>query len=392
MKKRYLIFLFAALLLLLCGCGSKKEVKTGYQIYYLNSEQTKLNPREYHPKSKDAEGMVKEFLRELSSAPEDVEYQKPIPNDVEITKYRIEGDQLSVWMDSDYYNMDAATEVFCRAAVVRTMTQIPDISCVSFFVGDSPLVDSKNNVVGLMTAESFVENPGEQINAIQTTTLTLYFSNRDGDALVKETQTVDTIFDPFMGSGTVLVESMLSGAKNVFGNDKPIHIEIGMGKGDFIIGMAKNNPNINFIGIEMYDSVIVKAVQKLENEELDNLKLIRMDARLIEDVFDKEIDLIYLNFSDPWPKSRAAKKRLTHERFLNRYENIFKGKKTIFMKTDNAALFEFSIESLSEFGYKLKNISLDLHNSDFKNNVMTEYERKFSEKGVKINRLEAYKD
>ena len=180
--------------------------------------------------------------------------------------------------------------------------------------------------------------------------------------------------------------------KNVFGNDKPIHIEIGMGKGDFIIGMAKNNPNINFIGIEMYDSVIVKAVQKLENEELDNLKLIRMDARLIEDVFDKEIDLIYLNFSDPWPKSRAAKTRLTHERFLNRYENIFKDKKTIFMKTDNTALFEFSIESLSEFGYKLKNISLDLHNSDFKNNVMTEYERKFSEKGVKINRLEAYKD
>ena len=96
MKKRYLIFLFAALLLLLCGCGSKKEVKTGYQIYYLNSEQTKLNPREYHPKSKDAEGMVKEFLRELSSAPEDVEYQKPIPNDVEITKYRTS--YLSGWI------------------------------------------------------------------------------------------------------------------------------------------------------------------------------------------------------------------------------------------------------------------------------------------------------
>ena len=178
----------------------------------------------------------------------------------------------------------------------------------------------------------------------------------------------------------------------LFGNQNPINIEIGMGKGDFIIEMAKKNPNVNFIGIEMFDSVMVRAVQKLENQNLDNLKLIRMDARLIEDVFDKEIDLIYLNFSDPWPKSRAAKKRLTHERFLNRYENIFKGKKTIFMKTDNTALFEFSIESLSEFGYKLKNISLDLHNSDFKNNVMTEYERKFSEKGVKINRLEAYKD
>ena len=180
--------------------------------------------------------------------------------------------------------------------------------------------------------------------------------------------------------------------KEVFNNSNPIHIEIGMGKGDFIIGMAKAHPDINFIGIEMYDSVIVKAVNKLENEEINNIRLIRMDARLIEDVFDKEIDLIYLNFSDPWPKNRNAKRRLTHERFLNRYENIFKGKKTIFMKTDNIDLFSFSIESLSEYGYKLKNVSLDLHNSDFEGNIMTEYEKKFSSKGVRINRLEAYKD
>ena len=180
--------------------------------------------------------------------------------------------------------------------------------------------------------------------------------------------------------------------RKVFNNENPIHVEIGMGKGDFIIGMAKKYPNINFIGIEMYDSVIVKAVKKLQEEKLDNLRLIRMDARLIEDVFDKEIELIYLNFSDPWPKNRCAKRRLTHERFLNRYENIFKDKKTIFMKTDNIDLFAFSIESLSEFGYVLKNISLDLHNSDYEDNIMTEYERKFSSKGVKINRLEAYKD
>ena len=156
--------------------------------------------------------------------------------------------------------------------------------------------------------------------------------------------------------------------------------------------MAKTYPNINFIGIEMYDSVIVKAVNKLEDEKINNIKLIRMDARLIEDVFDKEIDLIYLNFSDPWPKNRNAKRRLTHERFLNRYESIFKSKKTIYMKTDNIDLFAFSIESLSEFGYKLKNISLDLHNSDFEGNIMTEYEKRFSSKGVRINRLEAYKD
>ena len=179
--------------------------------------------------------------------------------------------------------------------------------------------------------------------------------------------------------------------KELFNNDNPIHIEIGMGKGDFIIGMAKMHPNINFIGIEMYDSVIVKAVNKLEPEEINNIKLIRMDARLIEDVFDKEIDLIYLNFSDPWPKNRCAKRRLTHERFLNRYEKIFNNKKIIYMKTDNVDLFTFSIESLSEFGYKLKNISLDLHNSDFEGNIMTEYEKKFSDKGNKIYYLEVFK-
>ena len=212
MKKRYLIFLFAALLLLLCGCESKKEVKTGYQIYYLNADKTKLNPMEYHPKHKDAEEMVKEFLRELSSVPEDVEYQKPIPNDVEITKYRIEGDQLSIWLDSDYYNMDAATEVFCRAAVVRTMTQIPDISCVSFFVGDSPLVDSKNNVVGLMTAESFVENPGEQINNIQEANLTLYFASATGDGLVRETQHV--YYSGNTSIEKLIMERLLDGPKS----------------------------------------------------------------------------------------------------------------------------------------------------------------------------------
>ena len=156
---------------------------------------------------------------------------------------------------------------------------------------------------------------------------------------------------------------------SIFNNDKPIYIEIGMGKGDFIIGNAKKYPNINFIGIEMYDTVMSKAVKKAEKESLDNLRLIRMDARLIEEVFDHEIDLIYLNFSDPWPKNRNAKRRLTHERFLNRYENIFKDKKTIFMKTDNVHLFEFSLESLSEFGYKLRNISLDLHNSDYEDNI-----------------------
>ncbi len=179
--------------------------------------------------------------------------------------------------------------------------------------------------------------------------------------------------------------------KNIFDNNNPIRIEIGCGKGNFIIQNALTYPDINFIGIEMYDTVLMYAVNKIE-KEIPNLRFIRMDARLIEDVFDKEIDLIYLNFSDPWPKARNAKRRLTHERFLTRYDSIFKREKTIFMKTDNTSLFEFSIESLSNYGYKLRNISLDLVNSDFEGNIMTEYEKKFTDKGVKINRLEAYKD
>lgn len=180
--------------------------------------------------------------------------------------------------------------------------------------------------------------------------------------------------------------------KLVFKNDNPIYIEIGIGKGKFIIENALKYKNINFIGIEMQDSVISKALKEAQNLEIDNLRFIRMDARLIEEVFYKEIERIYLNFSDPWPKNRTAKRRLTHERFLNRYEEIFIGEKVIFLKTDNDGLFSFSIESLSNYGYKIKNISLDLHNGDSEDNIMTEYEKKFSSKGIKIKRLEAYKD
>lgn len=177
----------------------------------------------------------------------------------------------------------------------------------------------------------------------------------------------------------------------VFNNSNPIEIEIGCGKGDFLIENALTYKDKNFIGIEMYDTVLMHAVNKID-KEIPNLRFIRMDARLIDEIFDKEIDLIYLNFSDPWPKTRNAKRRLTHERFLVCYDKIFKGKKVIYMKTDNTKLFEFSIESLSKYGYKLKNISLDLVNSNIENNIMTEYEKKFTLKGIKINRLEAYKD
>ena len=177
----------------------------------------------------------------------------------------------------------------------------------------------------------------------------------------------------------------------VFDNDKEIYIEIGMGKGDFIIGMAKLYPNINFIGIEMFDSVMARAVQKLEEENIPNLKLIRMDANEIENVFEKEIDRIYLNFSDPWPKNRHSKRRLTSHTLLSKYDSVFKGEKIIMQKTDNIDLFAFSIESLSTYGYTLKNVTLDLANNPIENNVETEYEKKFKAIDKKICRLEAYK-
>lgn len=175
-----------------------------------------------------------------------------------------------------------------------------------------------------------------------------------------------------------------------FNNENPIHLEIGMGKGDYIYNMALKYPNINFIGIEKYTGVIARAVKKYP-EFLPNLRIINMDALKLNEVFNKEIETIYLNFSDPWPKKRTAKRRLTSDVFLNIYNDVFKNKKRIVMKTDNLILFASSLVSLSEFGYILKDVNLDLANYDIPN-VVTEYEAKFMKNGVKINYLEAIKE
>lgn len=179
--------------------------------------------------------------------------------------------------------------------------------------------------------------------------------------------------------------------KSIFNNDNKICIEIGMGKGDFIIGMASSHPDINYIGIEKYDSVMVRAVEKLDGVDLQNLKLIKMDAEYIENVFDKEIDTIYLNFSDPWPKDRHEKRRLTSSNFLKKYDNLFNGTKHIIFKTDNRKLFEYSIKSLTDYGYATNSISLDLHSDDI-SNVETEYEKRFSSLGYPIYMIDVIKD
>ena len=177
---------------------------------------------------------------------------------------------------------------------------------------------------------------------------------------------------------------------NLFNNNNPIHIEIGTGKGNFIINKALNNPDINFIGIEKFDSIIARCLQKIP-EGLNNLKIVRMNALNIEEVFDHEVDTIYLNFSDPWPKKKWHKRRLTSLVFLKKYDKVFKENNHIIQKTDNRDLFEYSIISFSEYGYTIKNISLDLHNSDIEGNIMTEYEEKFSKKGNSIFYVEVEK-
>lgn len=185
-------------------------------------------------------------------------------------------------------------------------------------------------------------------------------------------------------------EEMKGKWKELFGNNKPIHIEVGMGKGKFITTLAGLNPDINYIGIEKYSSVLYRALEKMEELKLPNLYFIRMDAENICNVFEEnEIHKIYLNFSDPWPKDRHAKRRLTSKEFFERYDKILIPDGIVEFKTDNNALFDFSLEQIPMAGWNLVSVTRDLHNDTTMNNgnVMTEYEEKFSSAGNPINKL-----
>lgn len=182
--------------------------------------------------------------------------------------------------------------------------------------------------------------------------------------------------------------------QEIFGNDHPIRIEIGMGKGKFLYTLAKNHPQMNYIGIEKYSSVLLRAIQKMDEEALPNLLFIRMDAEEITEVFDEgEVDRIYLNFSDPWPKDRHAKRRLPSAQFLARYDVILRKEGVLEFKTDNRPLFDFAVEQLPEAGWQLKVLTYDLHKDPvlMEDNVMTEYEEKFSAQGNPICKYIIYR-
>lgn len=177
--------------------------------------------------------------------------------------------------------------------------------------------------------------------------------------------------------------------KQYFGNDNPIYAEIGCGKGKFIVQNAVENPDVNFIGIERQTTIMAIAARKVL-PEMKNIALIRGDAETLADIFAPgELSRIYLNFSDPWPKKRWAKRRLTHRHFLDLYKTLLNGDKEIFLKTDNTVFFESSLNEFCDTGWRLSNISLDLHNSGYEGNIMTEYEERFSGLGQPIYRLEA---
>ena len=185
-----LLLLCPALFLGLAGCGEEEESHAEYSLYYVNKEKTKTVAVGYEPQAEDARGMVQEFLDQLFRDTDSPDIRKAAPKGVELLSWKLENSQIYLYFNGAYAEMDNVSEVLCRAAFVRTLTQVEGVECISIYVGDTPLVDANGTLIGLMTAESFIENPGEQINTIQTASITLYFANKKGTKLVQEVQEV----------------------------------------------------------------------------------------------------------------------------------------------------------------------------------------------------------
>lgn len=207
--------LFLLLLVFVCtGCGKTNEAEGAYHIYYLNKDNTKITEKSYAPSSDetDTRQMIDEFLSQLASESGDVDYKHAISGEVRVIRYELEGQVLTLYFNNEYNKMDRIEEALSRAAIVRTLTQIDGVDCLTFYVGDAPLADSKGNPVGVMTNDSFIENPGEQINSIQTSTIVLYFANEKGNGLVQETQEVH--YSSNISMEKLVMEHLLDGPKS----------------------------------------------------------------------------------------------------------------------------------------------------------------------------------
>lgn len=209
---RCILLIFLLLLGTVMACGEKKQKTSDYYIYYLDKDKTKIVAEGFEPKASDTQGMIKEMLKALSKNTNSPDYQTAIPQEVQVNEWKLENAQLYLYFNNSYSEMDNVAEVLCRAAVVRTLTQIKGVDCISFYIGDSPLIDVNGAPVGLMTAESFVENPGEQINAILSSEITLYFANKDGTKLVPEVQEVH--YSSNISMEKLIMEHLLKGPEN----------------------------------------------------------------------------------------------------------------------------------------------------------------------------------
>ena len=212
MKRMVCFLLFVLSVTFFAGCEQKEEID-GYYIEYLNKDIDGIEKVSYKTETEDTLVLVEEFLRMLQSEPKQVSCRQSIPSYVEVVDYSLDGTMLTLWFNKNYYEMSNVEELLCRAAIVRTITQIPEINCVSFYVNDEPLMDAQGNVYGIMYPESFVENPGEQINSIQVANLSLYFSNASGDGLIKETREVH--YSSNISMEKLIMEQLLKGPDTV---------------------------------------------------------------------------------------------------------------------------------------------------------------------------------
>lgn len=200
------------LAVLFAGCGSRREEDSEYKVYYVNSEKTKTIAVDHEVLAEDRDGMVQEFLENLFRPTDNLDYRRPIPEGVRLDSWNLEKGQLYLYFNSAYLEMDNIEEVLCRAAIVRTLIQVEGVDCISFYVGDAPLVDDEGTPIGLMTEESFIENPGEQINSIQTANITLYFANDKGDALLQKVQEIH--YSSNISLEKLVMEQLLKGPQD----------------------------------------------------------------------------------------------------------------------------------------------------------------------------------
>ena len=305
----FLVFLMAGT----AGCGDSQEEVSEYHIYYINKEKTKTVAVGYEPEETETKRMIEEFLEELFRDTEVLDYRKPIPKEVKLESWNMKKDQLSLRFNSAYLEMGSVEEVLCRAAIVRTLIQVEGVECISFYVGDAPLVDKEGTPVGLMTAESFIENPGEQINTIQNASITLYFSNEEGDGLVKEVQEIH--YSSNISLEKLVMEQLLKGPQGKKGRaaipDGTKLVGVSVLDGVCFVNLSEGFLNQNY---EVAEQVVIYSITN-SLAELPDVNKVQISVNGDSNIIYREkmdLSVMYernLDFMDSKPTKEAEKRK-----------------------------------------------------------------------------------